>query len=72
MLACHPTQATIADCVLNQFVAPYTFPSFHSRLLEPYNYYEFGQRYVKTLIDFDNSVVGHKDRCDDTTMPYDC
>ena len=38
---------------------PYTFPSFHTRIQEPYNYYEFGQRYVRNLIDFDASVVGH-------------
>lgn len=57
-------QATIADVVLNQFVDPYVFPSFHQRLLEPYNYYEFGQRYVGSLIDFNNSLLGHKDRWD--------
>eukprot|EP00883_Tetradesmus_obliquus_P006410 jgi/Sobl393_1/16897/SZX72719.1 len=55
-------QCSIADCVLNQFVDPYTFPSAHKRLLEPYNYYNFGQRYVGTLIDFNNSVLGHADR----------
>lgn len=31
---------------------PYTFPSFHSRILEPYDYYEFGQRYVRHLVNF--------------------
>jgi glycerol-3-phosphate O-acyltransferase len=55
-------QCSIADCVLNQFVDPYTFPSAHKRLLEPYNYFNFGQRYVGTLIDFNNSVLGHADR----------
>jgi glycerol-3-phosphate O-acyltransferase len=44
---------------VDQFVNPYTFPSFHTRIQEPYNYYEFGQRYVRNLIDFDASVVGH-------------
>jgi len=62
-LACK-VQCTIADTVLNQFVDPYTFPSFHKRLLEPYNYYKFGQRYVSTLIDFDNSFLGYKERWD--------
>jgi glycerol-3-phosphate O-acyltransferase len=57
-------QATILDNVLNQAVDPYTFPSFHSRIVEPYNYYEFGQRYVATLIDFKNSVLGHRARWD--------
>lgn len=44
-----------------QFLDPYTFPSTHERLLEPYNYFQFGQRYVGTLIDFDNSFLGHAD-----------
>ena len=33
----------IADRVTDQFVNPYTFPSLHKRILEPYNYYKFGQ-----------------------------
>lgn len=57
-------QATIADCVLNQFLDPYTFPSAHSRLLEPYNYYAFGQRYVGSLINFSTSQLGHASRWD--------
>lgn len=57
-------QATIADCVTLQFMQPYTFPSFHQRILEPYNYFEFGQRYVGTLIDFENSALGHRERWD--------
>lgn len=40
----------------------YTFPSFHKRLQEPYNYYAFGQRYIRGLVDFKNSVLGHADR----------
>jgi hypothetical protein len=44
--------------LLPQFVDPYTFPSAHERLLEPYNYFAFGQRYVSTLIDFSNSFLG--------------
>ncbi|KAG2427692.1 hypothetical protein HYH02_014524 [Chlamydomonas schloesseri] len=57
-------QASILDNVLNQAVNPYTFPSFHTRLIEPYNYYDFGQRYVATLIDFQNSVLGFRERFD--------
>ena len=37
----------IADRVTDQFVNPYTFPSTHKRILEPYNYYDFGQ--VRTI-----------------------
>lgn len=43
---CPQVQSSIADVVFNQFVDPYTFPSAHPRLLEPYNYYQFGQRYT--------------------------
>lgn len=35
-------QCTIADRVFQEFVIPYTFPSEHKRILEPYNYYNFG------------------------------
>lgn len=55
-------QATIADTVFAQFAQPYTFPSFHTRILEPYDYYAFGQRYVGSLINFSDSAVGHLDR----------
>ncbi len=33
----------IADRVCDQFQRPYTFPSYHARILHPYNYYDFGQ-----------------------------
>ena len=42
-----------------EFRDPYTFPSYHTRIQEPYNYYEFGQRYVRNLINFDKSVRTH-------------
>lgn len=59
-------QASIADNVLLQFKDPYTFPSYHQRLVTPggYSYFEFGQRYVASLTDFSRSVVGHKERWD--------
>lgn len=53
---------SIADRTFNQFLDPYTFPSYHTRLLEPYDYYKFGQNYVRTLINFNKSVVGHIER----------
>jgi glycerol-3-phosphate O-acyltransferase len=58
-------QATIADTVFNQMAGgdrTYEFPSAHRRLLDPYDYYEFGQRYVGSLIDFESSVLGRPDR----------
>ena len=48
--------------VFKEFVDPYEFPSYHSRMLEPYNYYDFGQIYCYCMIDFKNSYIGHLDR----------
>jgi len=52
-------QVSIADRVFHQMEEPYEFPSHHKRVLEPFNYYEFGQRYVGSLVDFENSFVGN-------------
>lgn len=57
-------QSTIADTVTLQFMQPYTFPSLHERMIAPYNYFEFGQRYVGSLTDFNHSVLGHRERWD--------
>ena len=51
--------ASIAERVALQFLSPYTFPSRHERILEPFNYYLFGQRYCGNLINFDCSYVGN-------------
>lgn len=32
---------------------PYTFPSYHASMREPYDYYAFGQNYIKPLIDYE-------------------
>lgn len=56
--------ASIANCVMGQFIDPYVFPSYHDRILAPYNYYDFGQNYVRPLIDFRTSVLGHPERFD--------
>lgn len=53
-----------ADTVINQLAKPYTFPSYHEAITTPYNYFEFGQKYVGSLIDFTKSWVGHRDRFD--------
>ena len=38
--------SAIADRVVHEFVEPFTFPNQHQRILEPYNYYEFGQVFL--------------------------
>ncbi|CAM6066071.1 unnamed protein product [Sphagnum tenellum] len=51
--------STVLDRILLQFENPFTFPSYHQRMLEPYDYYEFGQNYVRPLIDYRNSYLGN-------------
>ena len=58
-------QASIADTVINQFTNPYKFPSRHEAITEPYDYFEFGQKYVGSLIDFTKSYLGHRERFDE-------
>ncbi|QDZ18925.1 glycerol-3-phosphate acyltransferase [Chloropicon primus] len=52
----------ILRCVFKEFVDPYEFPSYHDRILEPYDYYQFGQEYVRCMTDFNNSYIGHVER----------
>jgi hypothetical protein len=41
------------------------FLAYLQRILGPeYNYFEFGQRYVGSLINFRASVLGHRERWD--------
>jgi glycerol-3-phosphate O-acyltransferase len=56
--------ASVCEHVLLELnpATAYTFPSYHRRLLEPYNYYAFGQRYIRGLVDFQSSQLGHADR----------
>lgn len=54
--------ASVCERVLMQIQRPYTFQSAHKRLLEPYDYYAFGQRYIRALVDFDRSRLGHAAR----------
>ena len=55
--------ASVCERVLQQLnpEAAYTFPSHHERILEPYNYYNFGQRYIRGLVDFSRSMLGNED-----------
>ena len=39
--------ASVAQKSLEQVTNPYQFQSFHKRILEPYNYYEYGQAYIR-------------------------
>lgn len=51
--------ATVLDRILLQFETPFTFTNYHPRMMEPYDYYTFGQNYVRPLIDYRNSYLGN-------------
>ncbi|KAL3497905.1 hypothetical protein ACH5RR_040637 [Cinchona calisaya] len=38
---------------------PFEFSSYHKAIREPFDYYMFGQNYIRPLIDFRNSYVGN-------------
>lgn len=56
--------ATVLDRIILQFRDPYTFPSHHLSLTSPYDYYAFGQNYVRPLINFKESFVSNLDLLD--------
>eukprot|EP01018_Ginkgo_biloba_P005123 Gb_19458 [translate_table: standard] len=51
--------ATAFDRILLQFEDPFTFSSYHKAIREPFDYYTFGQNYIRPLVDFRNSYVGN-------------
>lgn len=57
--------ATVLDRILLQFEEPFTFPSYHKAMREPYDYYTFGQNYIRCLLDFRNSYLGNAPHFDE-------
>lgn len=51
--------AVTFDRILLQFEDPFTFSSYHKAIRDPFDYYTFGQNYIRPLIDFRNSYVGN-------------
>lgn len=51
--------AVTFDRILLQFEDPFTFSSYHKAIRDPFDYYMFGQNYIRPLIDFRNSYVGN-------------
>ncbi|CAL1376129.1 unnamed protein product [Linum trigynum] len=49
----------VLDRVFIDVEDPFVFPPHHKALREPFDYYEFGQNYIRPLIDFRNSYVGN-------------
>ncbi|KAK3153406.1 hypothetical protein QOZ80_2BG0172080 [Eleusine coracana subsp. coracana] len=50
---------TMFDRVLLDCQDPFTFPPYHKAIREPFDYYMFGQNYIRPLVDFRNSFVGN-------------
>jgi len=46
---------------------PYSFNSRHEGIRSPYDYFEFGQEYVRPLVDFDNSYVRNMEYWNDVS-----
>ncbi|XP_039007922.1 glycerol-3-phosphate acyltransferase, chloroplastic-like [Hibiscus syriacus] len=51
--------AVALDRVLLDVEDPFVFQPYHKALREPFDYYKFGQNYIRHLIDFRNSYVGN-------------
>ncbi|MCO5610298.1 hypothetical protein L7F22_064534 [Adiantum nelumboides] len=51
--------ATVLDRILLQFEDPFVFPAYHKAIRDPYDYYMFGQNYIRPLLDFRNSYLGN-------------
>ncbi|KAI4369914.1 hypothetical protein MLD38_018308 [Melastoma candidum] len=49
------------DRVLYDVEDPFVFSPYHKALRKPFDYYVFGQNYIRPLIDFRNSYVGNVD-----------
>ncbi|KAJ0051420.1 hypothetical protein Pint_03513 [Pistacia integerrima] len=54
-----PNMAVLFDRVLLDMEELFEFPPYHKALREPFDYYIFGQNYIRPLIDFSNSYVGN-------------
>lgn len=51
--------AVAFDRILLDVEDPFTFSPYHIAIREPFDYYMFGQTYIRPLIDFRNSYLGN-------------
>ncbi|KMT11376.1 hypothetical protein BVRB_5g107070 [Beta vulgaris subsp. vulgaris] len=51
--------SAMLDLVLLDIKDPYIFPPYHKAIREPFDYFSFGQNYIRPLINFGNSYVGN-------------
>lgn len=53
---------TLIDLILEQVKTPYSFPPHHQKVRSPFDYYEFGLRFIRPIID--------KSKCKVLGQPY--
>ncbi|KAK1326265.1 hypothetical protein QJS10_CPA01g02960 [Acorus calamus] len=51
--------AVVLDRILLEVEDPFSFSAYHKAMREPFDYYMFGQNYIRPLIDFRRSYVGN-------------
>ncbi|XP_042514129.1 glycerol-3-phosphate acyltransferase ATS11, chloroplastic isoform X2 [Macadamia integrifolia] len=51
--------AVAFDRILLDVEEPFTFSPYHKAIREPFDYYMFGQNYIRPLIDFRRSYIGN-------------
>ncbi|KAF3333377.1 glycerol-3-phosphate acyltransferase [Carex littledalei] len=51
--------AVAFDRMLLDAEDPFILPPLHKAIREPFDYYKFGQNYIRPLVDFRNSYVGN-------------
>ncbi|KAF3449308.1 hypothetical protein FNV43_RR10036 [Rhamnella rubrinervis] len=49
----------VLDRVFLDVEEPFDFPPYHKAMREPFDYFMFGQNYIRPLVDFRNSYVGN-------------
>nr|AFV66469.1 GPAT [Lilium hybrid cultivar] len=57
--------AAVFDRILLDVEDPFTFSPHHKAIREPFDYYMFGQNYIKPLVDFRRSYIGNITLFDD-------
>ncbi|GJP50767.1 hypothetical protein CLOM_g9932 [Closterium sp. NIES-68] len=51
--------STVFDVIMGQIMKPHAFESHHLAVREPFDYYAFGQNYVRPLINYSKSFIGN-------------
>ncbi len=56
-----PIFSTLLKVIIEQLLRPYTFNPYHSKITHPFDYYTFGNDFIRPLIDLEASqILGNK------------